>query len=36
MVVKFTSTVVKFTPVGACSLAGMSAELSTLGQMLIG
>ena len=36
MVVKFTPTVVKFTPIDACSLVGMSAELGTLGGMLIG
>ena len=30
-VVKFTPTVVKFTPVGACSLVGVSAEFGTLG-----
>ena len=36
MVVKFTSTVIKFTPIGACSLVGMSAEFGTLGGMLIG
>ena len=36
MVVKFTPTVLKFTPVVACSLVGMSAEFSTLGGMLIG
>ena len=30
MVVKFTPTVVKFTPIDACSLVGMSAELGTL------
>ena len=30
-VVKFTPTVVKFTPVGACSLIGVSAESGTLG-----
>ena len=36
MVVKFTPTVIKLTPVGVCSLVGMSAEFSTLGQMLIG
>ena len=35
MVVKFTLTVVKFTPVGACSLVSMSAEFGTLGGMLI-
>ena len=35
MVVKFTPTVVKFTPIGVC-LVGMSAEFSTLGVMLIG
>ena len=29
MVVKFTPTVVKFTPIGVC-LVGMSAEFSTL------
>ena len=28
--------VVKFTPVGVCSLVGMSAEFGTLGGMLIG
>ena len=31
MVIKFTPTVVKFTPIGACSLVGMSAEFGTLG-----
>ena len=36
MVVKLTPVVVKFTPIGACSLVGMSAEFSTLGGMLIG
>ena len=36
MVVKFTPAVVKFTPVGVCSLVGMSAEFGTLGGMLIG
>ena len=36
MVVKFTLTGVKFTPIGACSLVGMSAEFGTLGGMLIG
>ena len=36
MVVKFTPTVVKFTPIGACSLEGVSAEFDTLGGMLIG
>ena len=36
MVVKFTPTVVKFTPIGVCSLASMSAEFGTLGRMLIG
>ena len=36
MVVKFTPTVIKFTPVCACSLVGMSAEFGTLGGMLIG
>ena len=36
MVVKVTPTVVKFTPIGACSLVVMSAEFSTLGGMLIG
>ena len=36
MVVKFTLTVVKFTPIGACSLVGMSAELDILGGMLVG
>ena len=36
MVVKFTPTVVKFTPIDACSLVGMSAEFGTLGGMLIG
>ena len=35
MVVKFTSTVDKFTRIGACSLVGMSAEFGTLGGMLI-
>ena len=35
MVVKFTPTVVKFTPICVC-LVGMSAEFSTLGGMLIG
>ena len=35
MVVKFTPTVVKFTPIGVC-LVGLSAEFSTLGGMLIG
>ena len=33
---KFTPTVIKFTPIGACSLVGMSAEFGTLGGMLIG
>ena len=32
----FTPTVVKFTPVGVCSLVGMSVEFGTLGGMLIG
>ena len=36
MVVKFTPTVVKFTLIGACSLVGVSAEVGTLGGMLIG
>ena len=36
MVVKFTPTVDKFTPIGVCSLVSMSAEFSTLGGMLIG
>ena len=36
MVVKFTPTVVKFTPIGACSLVGMSDEFGTFGGMLIG
>ena len=36
MVIKFTPTVVKFTPIGLCSLVGVSAEFSTLGVMLIG
>ena len=36
MVVKFTPTVVKFTPIGAFSLGGMLAEFGTLGGMLIG
>ena len=36
MIVKFTPTVVKFTPIGVCSLVGMSAEFGTLGGMLIG
>ena len=36
MVIKLTPVVVKFTPIGACSLAGMSAEFGTLGGMLIG
>ena len=36
MVVKFTPTVVKFTPFGACRLVGVSAEFGTLGGMLIG
>ena len=36
MAVKFTLTVVKFTPTGACSLVGMSAEFGTLRGMLIG
>ena len=36
MVIKLTLTGVKFTPIGACSLVGMSAELGTLGGMLIG
>ena len=36
MVIKFTPTVVKFTPIGACSLVGMSDEFDTLGGMLIG
>ena len=35
MVVKFTPTVIKLTPVGACSLVGMSAEFGTLGGMLM-
>ena len=35
MVVKFTPTVVKFTPIGVYSLVGMSAEFGTLGRMLI-
>ena len=30
------SAVVKFTPIGVCSFVGMSAELGTLGGMLIG
>ena len=36
MIVKFTPTVVKFTPTGVCSFVGMSAEFGTLGGMLIG
>ena len=36
MVIKFTPTVVKFTPIDAFSLVGMSAEFGTLGGMLIG
>ena len=36
MVIKFTPTVVKFTPIGVCSLVGRSAEFGTLGEMLIG
>ena len=36
MVVKFTPTVVKFTPNGDCSLVAMSVEFGTLGGMLIG
>ena len=36
MVIKFTPTLVKFRPIGACSLVGMSAEFGTLGGMLIG
>ena len=36
MVVKFTPTVVKFTPIAACSLVGMSAEFDSLGGMLMG
>ena len=36
MIIKFTPTVDKFTPIGACSLVGMSAEFGTLGGMLIG
>ena len=36
MVVKFTPIVDKFTPIGACSLVGVSAEFGTLGGMLIG
>ena len=36
MVVKFTPTVVKVIPFGACSLVGVSAEFGTLGGMLIG
>ena len=36
MVVKFTPTLVKFTPIGACSMVGMSTEFDTLGGMLIG
>ena len=35
MVVKFTHTVVKLIPFGACSLVGVSAEFGTLGGMLI-
>ena len=31
MVVMFTPTVVKFTPLGGCSFGGMSAEFGTLG-----
>ena len=36
MVVKFTTTVVKFIPFGACSLVDLSAEFGTLGGTLIG
>ena len=36
MVIKFTPTLVKFTPIGACSLVGMSAEFGTWRGMLIG
>ena len=43
MVVKFTPKVVKFTPPGACSLVGMSAEfgrnvdrLQSLSSILVG
>ena len=35
MVVKFTPTFIKFTPIGVCSFVGMSAEFGTLGGMLI-
>ena len=35
MVIKFTPTVVKFIPFGACSLVGVSAEFGTLGGLLI-
>ena len=35
MVCKFTPTVVKFIPFGACSLVGVSAEFGTFGGMLI-
>ena len=36
MVVKFTPTIDTFTPIGACSLVGVSAEFTTLGGILIG
>ena len=36
MAIKFIPTLVKFTPIGACSLVGMSAEFGILGGMLIG
>ena len=36
MVIKFTPTVVKFTPIGVCNLVGMSAEFGILRGMLIG
>ena len=36
MVVKFTPTVVKFTPFVACGLVCVSAEFGALGGMLIG
>ena len=35
MVIKFTPTVIKFIPFGACSLVGVSAEFGTMGGMLI-
>ena len=36
MVVKFTPTVIKFIPFGACIFVGVTAEFGTLGGILIG